>query len=71
MRWRIGVLVLIPTIAAIVLGGVRVESARGTAAVFARVNQLATLGNDVTALTESVEDERDLTAGAGRGAAVG
>ena len=64
VRWRIGVLVLIPTIAAIVLGGVRVESARETAAVFARVSQLATLGNDVTALTESVEDERDLTAGA-------
>jgi signal transduction histidine kinase len=63
VRWRIGVLVLIPTVAAIVLGGVRVESARETAAVFSRVNQLATLGGDVTTLAESVEDERDLTAG--------
>ncbi|MGH3251026.1 MAG: nitrate- and nitrite sensing domain-containing protein [Trebonia sp.] len=63
VRWRIGVLVIIPTVAAIVLGGFRVEGARETAAVFARVNQLTTLGSDVTALTQSVEDERDLTAG--------
>jgi len=63
VRWRIGVLVVIPTIAAIVLGGVRIESARNTAAVFAHVNHLASLGSAVTALTQSVEDERDLAAG--------
>jgi len=63
VRWRIGLLVVIPTIAAIVLGGVRIESARSTAAVFARVNQLASLGSAVTALTQSLEDERDLAAG--------
>jgi signal transduction histidine kinase len=63
VRWRIGVLVVIPTIAAIVLGGVRIESARGTAGVFARVSQLAGLGGDVASLAQSLEDERDLTAG--------
>jgi signal transduction histidine kinase len=53
----------VPTIAAIVLGGIRVEAARNTAASFARINQVATLGRDFTTLTESVEDERDITAG--------
>ena len=39
------------------------EAARSTAANFARINQVATLGRDFTTLTQSVEDERDLTAG--------
>ncbi len=60
VRWRVLALVIVPTIAAIVLGGIRVEAARSTAASFARINQVATLGRDFTALTESVEDERDL-----------
>ena len=63
VRWRVLALVIVPTIAAIVLGGIRVEAARTTAASFARINQVATLGRDFTTLTESVEDERDLTAG--------
>jgi signal transduction histidine kinase len=63
VRWRVLALVIVPTIAAIVLGGIRVEAARSTAANFARINQVATLGRDFTTLTESVEDERDLTAG--------
>jgi hypothetical protein len=63
VRWRVLALVIVPTIAAIVLGGIRVEAARSTAASFARINQVTTLGRDFTTLTESVEDERDLTAG--------
>jgi signal transduction histidine kinase len=63
VRWRVLALVIVPTIAAIVLGGIRVEAARSTAASFARINQVATLGRDFTTLAESVEDERDLTAG--------
>ncbi|HET9078937.1 MAG TPA: nitrate- and nitrite sensing domain-containing protein [Trebonia sp.] len=63
MRWRVLALVVIPTVAAIVLGAVRIEAARTTAANFARVNELAVLSDDVTALTQAVEDERDLTAG--------
>jgi len=56
-------LVLIPTVTAIVLGGVRIQAARDTAGNFAQVNQLAALSSDVTALANAIEDERDLTAG--------
>ncbi|MGD0554708.1 MAG: nitrate- and nitrite sensing domain-containing protein [Streptosporangiaceae bacterium] len=63
MRWRLVALVAIPTVAAIVLGGVRIEAARSTASEFAQVDQLAVLGGDITALVNAVEDERDITAG--------
>jgi signal transduction histidine kinase len=63
VRWRVLALVVVPTVAAIVLGAVRVEAARATAAGFARISEVATLGRDFTTLTQSVEDERDLTAG--------
>ena len=63
VRWRVLALVIVPTVAAIVLGAVRVEAARATAAGFARISQVAALGRDFTALTQSVEDERDLSAG--------
>ena len=64
VRQRVGVLVLLPTVAAVVLGGVRIEAARDTASVFARVHALASLGQNVTTLAESIEDERDLSGGA-------
>jgi signal transduction histidine kinase len=63
VRWRLLALVIIPTVAAIVLGAVRIQAARDTAAGFARVGQLAVLGGDVTRLAQSVEDERNLSAG--------
>jgi signal transduction histidine kinase len=63
VRWRVLALVIVPTVAAIVLGLVRVEAANTTASNFGRISQLATLGRDFTALTQSVEDERDLSAG--------
>jgi len=63
MRWRVFALIIIPTVAAIALGGVRIQSARDTAANFAQVEQLAVLGNDITLLAESTENERDLTVG--------
>jgi signal transduction histidine kinase len=63
VRWRLLALILIPTIAAITFGGVRIEAARSTAAEFSQVEQLAVLGNNVTALVNAVEDERDLTGG--------
>jgi signal transduction histidine kinase len=63
VRWRVLALVIIPTTAAIALGGVRVQAARDTASDFARVNQLALLGGDITTLVQAIEDERDLTAG--------
>jgi signal transduction histidine kinase len=63
MRWRVLALVLIPTIAALTLGGLRVQAASTTAATASRTAQLGALGNAITTLAEAVEDERDLTAG--------
>ena len=63
VRYRLLALVIVPTVAAIVLGGFRVGTARTTAASFSRISQVATLGREFTTLTQSVEDERDLTAG--------
>jgi signal transduction histidine kinase len=63
VRRRLVALVVIPTVAAIALGAVRIQAARDTAADFAQVDQLAVLGSDVTALAQAIEDERDLTAG--------
>jgi signal transduction histidine kinase len=63
IRWRLLALVIIPTVAAIILGAVRIEAARSTAAGLSRVSQLAVLSGDVTNLTHSVEDEESLTVG--------
>ncbi|HEX7163974.1 MAG TPA: nitrate- and nitrite sensing domain-containing protein [Trebonia sp.] len=63
MRWRVLALVLVPTVAALVLGTLRVQASSDTAATASRTAQLGAAGSDITALAESVEDERDLTAG--------
>jgi signal transduction histidine kinase len=63
MRWRVLVLVLVPLVAAVSLGGLRVQAASETAATASRTAQLGALGRAITTLAESVEDERDLTAG--------
>ena len=63
MRWRVLALVLVPTVAALALGTLRVSAAATTAATAARTAQLGAVGSDITALSEAVEDERDLTAG--------
>jgi signal transduction histidine kinase len=63
VRWRVLALVLVPTVAALTLGALRVQAAGDTAATASRTAQLGVLGSAITALAESVEDERDLTAG--------
>jgi signal transduction histidine kinase len=63
VRWRVLALVLIPTIAAVAFGGARIQAARDTSTAAGRTGQLGTLGTNLTALAESLEDERDLTAG--------
>src|SRR5690242_2055398 len=63
MRWRVLALVLVPTVAALILGTLRVQVASDTAATASRTTQLGALGSAITTLAESVEDERDLTAG--------
>ncbi len=63
IRWRILALVVIPTVAAMVLGTLRVQAAQQTSDAAARIEQLSVLGADITSLAEAMEDERDLTAG--------
>jgi len=63
IRWRVLGLVVIPTVAAIVLGALRVQAAQDTASAASRIEQLSVLGGDMTALAQAMEDERDLTAG--------
>jgi signal transduction histidine kinase len=47
----------------LVFGGLRVASADESAAQFGRVAQLANLGQQVTALVQALQDERDQTTG--------
>jgi signal transduction histidine kinase len=63
MRWRVLALVLVPTVAALALGALRVSAAASTAATASRTAELGVVGSDITTLAEAVEDERDLTAG--------
>jgi hypothetical protein len=63
VRWRLLALIVVPTIAAVILGGLRISSAASSAVSFKRVQQLAVLNSDVIRLAQNMEDERDLTAG--------
>ena len=56
-------LVVIPTLAAVILGGLRISSGASSALAFKRTEQLAVLNSDIIRLAQSMEDERDLTAG--------
>jgi signal transduction histidine kinase len=65
-NWRVAVrlvaLIAIPTAVAVLLAGLRVSNALGDATVFQRIQQLATLGDRVTAFTHVLESERDTAA---------
>ena len=63
VRWRLLALIVIPTLAAVILGGLRISSAASSAVAFKRTEQLAVLNSNVIRLAQSMEDERDLTAG--------
>jgi signal transduction histidine kinase len=72
VSWRLFAVILIALVMGLSFGGLRVAAAAGTAGEFARVSQLAILGQQVTGLAQAIEDERDATAGfiaAGRPAA--
>ena len=56
-------LIVVPTIAAVVLGGLRIADAASSAVALKRTTQLAVLNGDIIRLAQSMEDERDLTAG--------
>jgi signal transduction histidine kinase len=69
VTWRLVALIVLPTVAGMVFAGLRVGVAEGNAHTFSRVERLAALSQQVTALAQAMEDERDSTAmfiGAGR-----
>ncbi|MEV0594116.1 nitrate- and nitrite sensing domain-containing protein [Nonomuraea cavernae] len=61
VRARLVALILVPTAAAVLLGGVQVVVSTGAAADYARTNQLAQLSEQVGELTHLVSGERAKT----------
>src|SRR5690349_9684126 len=61
VRSRLLLLIAIPTVTALVLGGVRVASAIQSALAFQRAEQRAVLASDITQLAQRIETERDQT----------
>jgi Nitrate and nitrite sensing len=61
VRSRLLLLIAIPTVTALVLGGVRITSATQSALAFQRAEERAVLAADVTQLAQRLETERDQT----------
>jgi signal transduction histidine kinase len=61
VRSRLLLIVAVPTIAAVTLGGFRIASSVRSAQLDQRVQQLAILGQEDTNLIQALEDERDHT----------
>ncbi|MGC1565741.1 MAG: nitrate- and nitrite sensing domain-containing protein, partial [Trebonia sp.] len=59
---RLVAVIVMALVIGLVFGGLRVASAIGTASSFARTTQLAVLGEQVTALAQAMETERDMSA---------
>ena len=59
---RLVAVIVMAVVMGLVFGGLRVASAIGTASSFARTTQLAVLGEQVTALAQAMETERDMSA---------
>jgi len=59
VRTRLLLLIAIPTLTAVVLGGLRVSSSVQTAQTYQRTLQLADLNLDITTLVQRLQDERD------------
>ncbi|MBF8190446.1 nitrate- and nitrite sensing domain-containing protein [Nonomuraea sp. K274] len=55
-------LIIIPTLAAVVLGGFRVTTSVGSAIEYEQINKVAVLAGKLAGLTHALELERDLTA---------
>jgi signal transduction histidine kinase len=62
VRSRLVLLIAIPTLTAVVLGGTRIVSSVQSALAYQRVEQLSKLTNNITTLAEGLENERDQTA---------
>ncbi|TDC91003.1 nitrate- and nitrite sensing domain-containing protein [Actinomadura sp. 7K507] len=62
VRTRLFALIAVPTIVAALLAGYRVQVSMDDADAFSQTGDMATLGKDLTALTQQVENERDAMA---------
>jgi len=60
---RLIAVIVLALLMGLVFGGLRVASAADSASQFGDVSQLAVLGQQVTGLTQALEDERDRTTG--------
>jgi hypothetical protein len=60
---RLVAVFVVASLTGLVFGGLRVADAVGAASGYTRITQLAVLGQQVTAVTQSMENERDLTVG--------
>ena len=61
VRSRLLLLIIIPTLTAVVLGGTYIVAAVQNALAYQRVEHLASLSSDVTTLAADLENERDQT----------
>jgi signal transduction histidine kinase len=61
VRSRLLLLITIPTLTAVALGGIRIGTSVQSALAYQRVLQLATLSSDISVLAQRLEDERDQT----------
>jgi signal transduction histidine kinase len=61
VRSRLLLLIIIPTLTAVVLGGSRIVTSVQSALAYQRVEHLANVSYDVTGLASRLEDERDQT----------
>jgi signal transduction histidine kinase len=61
VRSRLLLLITIPTLTAVILGGTRIVSSVQNALTYQRIGQLANLSSAVTGLAAKLEDERDWT----------
>ena len=60
---RLVAVFVVASLTGLVFGGLRVADAVGAASGYGRITQLATLGQQVTALAQDLENERDHTVG--------
>jgi signal transduction histidine kinase len=63
IRPKLIALLLIPTLAALLLGGLGMQSALSTGAAYARVERLASAAQQASAVVHGLQAERDLTEG--------
>jgi signal transduction histidine kinase len=61
VSWRLFAVIVLTLVMGLVFGGLRVAAAADSAAQFGRVSQLASLGQQVTGLTQDLQNERDET----------